>query len=37
MKIKRMRNLLIEIFKTIDNLNLPFLKEIFKAKENPRV
>ena len=37
MIIKRMRNLAIEIFKTINNFNPPFLKEIFQIKVNPRV
>ena len=30
-----MRNLATEIFKTINNLHPPFLKEIFKTKVNP--
>ena len=34
MDIERMRNIATEIFKTINNLNPPFLKEIFKAKVN---
>ena len=37
MSIKRMKNLTNEIFKTINNLNAQFLKEIFKAKINSRV
>ena len=37
MNIKRMRNLATEIFKAINNLNPPFLKEIFKTKVNPRI
>ena len=37
MNIKRMRNLAIEIFKTINNPNPLFFKEIFKTKLNPRV
>ena len=32
-----MRNLTIEMFKTNNNLNPPFLKEIFKREVNPRV
>ena len=32
-----MRKLAIEIFRTISNLNPPFLKEIFTIKGNPRV
>ena len=35
MNIKRLRNLAIEIFKTIHNLDSPFLKETLKV--NPRV
>ena len=37
MNIKRMRNLATEIFKAINNLNPPFLKEIFETKVNPRI
>ena len=37
MNIKKMCNLTIEMLKTINNLNTPFLKEIFKTKVNPRV
>ena len=37
MEIKRMRTLAIEIFKTINNLNPNFMKDIFKSKINPRV
>ena len=37
MNIKRLRNLAIEIFKTIHNLDSSFLKEMFKTKVNPRV
>ena len=37
MNIKKMCNLAIEMLKTINNLNTPFLKEIFKTKVNPRV
>ena len=37
MNIKRMRKLATKIFKTFNNLNSPFLKEIFKTKVNPRV
>ena len=32
-----MINLVIQIFKTVKNLSLPFLKEIFKTKVNSRV
>ena len=37
MNIKRMRSIAIEIFKTINNLNPPFMKEIFVEKVNPKV
>jgi len=37
MNIKRMRSIAIEIFKTINNLNAPFMKEIFVEKVNPKV
>ena len=38
MKIKRLRNLVLEIFKTInDLLNPSFMKSIFSAKLNARV
>ena len=37
MNIKRMRKLATKIFKTFNNLNSPFLKEIFKTKVNSRV
>ena len=37
MNIKRMRNVAFEIFKVINNLNFPFLKNIFRTKVNPRV
>ena len=37
MSIKIMKNLTNEIFKTINNLNAQFLKEIFKSKINSRV
>ena len=35
--INRMRNLAIEMLKTIYNLNSPFLKKMFKTKVNPSV
>ena len=35
--IKIMRNLAIEIFRAINNLNPLLLREIFKTKLNPRV
>ena len=36
MEIKRLRNLAIEIFKTVNNLNPCFMKTIFTSKENAR-
>ena len=36
-KIKRLRNLTLEIFKTINDLNPSFMKSIFSAKLNARV
>ena len=32
MNIKRMRNLATEIFKTINNISAPFLKEMIRTK-----
>ena len=37
MEIKRLRNLALEIFKTINDLNPSFIKSIFSAKLNARV
>ena len=37
MNIKRMRNLAIEIFKTFNNFNLSFMKEIFTTKTDARI
>ena len=37
MEIKRLRNLATEIFKTFNNLNPSFLKNIFTSKENAKV
>ena len=37
MEIKRLRNLALEIFKTINDLNASFMKSIFLAKLNARV
>ena len=37
MEIKRLRNLATEIFKTINNLNPSFMKNIFTSKENAKV
>ena len=37
MEIKRLRNLALEIFKTIKDLKTSFMKSIFSAKLNARV
>ena len=37
MQIKRIKQLAIEIFKTVNNLNPDFMKNIFTSKQNPRV
>ena len=37
MEIKRLRNLALEIFKTINDLNPSFMKSIFSAKLDARV
>ena len=37
MEIKRLRNLATEIFKTVNNLNPSFMKNIFTSKENAKV
>ena len=37
MNAKRMRILATEIFKTINNLKLSFMKDIFTSKVNPKV
>ena len=37
MEIKRLRNLALEIFKTINDLNQSFMKSVFSAKLNARV
>ena len=37
MEIKRLRNLALQIFKTINDLNPSFMKSIFSAKLNARV
>ena len=37
MEIKRLRNLATEIFKTVDNHNPSFMKNIFTSKENAKV
>ena len=36
MEIKRLRNLATEIFKTVNNLNPSFMKNIFTSKENAK-
>ena len=37
MQIKRIKQLVIEIFKTVNNLNSDFMKNIFTSKQNARV
>ena len=37
MQIKRIKQLAIEIFKTVNNLNPDFMKNIFSIKQNARV
>ena len=37
MQIKRIKQLAIEIFKNVNNLNPNFMKNIFKSKQNARV
>ena len=37
MQIKRIKQLTIEIFKTVNNLNADFMKNIFTSKQNARV
>ena len=37
MQIKRIKQLAIEIFKTVKNLNPDFMKNIFTSKQNARV
>ena len=37
MEMKRLRNLALEIFKTINDLNSSFMKSMFSAKLNTRV
>ena len=37
MEIKRLRVLAIEIFKTVSNLNLNYMKDIFTPKLHPKV
>ena len=37
MQIKKIKQLSIEIFKTVNNLNPDFMKNIFTSKQNARV
>ena len=37
MEIKRLRVLPIEIFKTVNNLNINYMKDIFTPKLHPKV
>ena len=37
MEIKRLRNLATEIFKTVNNLNPSFMKNILASKEKAKV
>ena len=37
MKIRKIKTLATEIFKTVNELNPNFMKTIFKSKTNPRV
>ena len=37
MNVKGMRILVTEIFKTVNNVNLSFMKDIFTSKVNPKV
>ena len=37
MNVKRMRNLASEMFKSVNNLNPPFMKEAFRAEINPTI
>ena len=36
MNVKRLRTLCVEIFKTLNNLNLSFMKEIFSLRQTDR-
>ena len=36
MNVKRLRKLCVEIFKTVNNLNLSFMKEIFSLRQTDR-
>ena len=37
MSVNRLRNLCVEICKTINKLNLEFMNNVFKVKENKRL
>ena len=37
MEIRRLRTLAVEIFKTLNEINPPYMKNIFKPKENAKV
>ena len=37
MQIKRIKKLAREIFKTVNDLNLNFMKNIFSSKQNARI
>ena len=37
MNVNRLRNLCVEIYKTINKLNPEFMNNIFKVKENKRL
>ena len=37
MEIQRLRTLAVEIFKTLNEINPPYMKNIFKPKENTKV
>ena len=37
MQIKRIKQLAVEMFKTVQNLNPDFMKNIFTSKQNARV
>ena len=37
MSVNRLRNFCVEIYKTINKLNLEFMKNIFNVKENKRL
>ena len=37
MSVNRLRNVCVEIYKTINKVNPEFMKNIFKVKENKRI